>query len=94
MTDKPDVEKWVEAAARALALRSGVNFDKLPRESNRDVWRSDARACLNAFLRAADGFRLVRVPDEPAANHSMGVWGEGFIAARSEILASAVEVGE
>jgi hypothetical protein len=41
-------DKIVEAAARALALRSCVNFDRLPRESNRDIWRKDARAALTA----------------------------------------------
>jgi hypothetical protein len=85
MSDKPDVEKWMEVTER--------EYDKVG-----GIWPSQIglRAATAAFLRAAaaDGFRLVRVPDEASDWRTHDMWRAGFNEAIAATLASAVEVGE
>jgi hypothetical protein len=86
----------VEAGARAIALESGVNFDQLPRESNRDIWRKEARACLSAALALAEqeGVIFTRVPGEKPFSISDGVYATerrvGFNQAITDTLAAKV----
>jgi hypothetical protein len=90
-----DVKKWTDTAARALAWRSGINFDRLPLESNRELWRTDARAVIAAFHVDAekDGAMLTRVPDArvicPVVRDPIDV---GFNNCRTAVLAGKVAV--
>lgn len=94
MTDKPDVEKWLWHLAASLDHPSV--FMGGPSERN----KKRAREAFASFLRAAaaDGYTLVRVPDEmplkaPAGPVTLGVTN-GWNGHRAATLASAVEVGE
>ena len=90
MTDKPDVEKW-----RNTSVVETFGAD----EAERPHLKWIANTAINAFFAAAaaDGFRLVRVPDEMDVEYmgtSGAAHGHGFNACRAATLASAVKVGE